>query len=170
MQPYLGLLRQDGLLVRKCRACCLGDYAVLSPVGHSHVNVEAKGPYKLQQGLTHRHSHLEVSTGTDGEGVAVFISNTCTKERIPPSQGAPLSGEACSASWSSAQTAPRVKGRGRCILRVQCSPQEPRRAQVLSREHRRSSLQLHCCETTWQGFQSSFPTHCGVNSQVHQGR
>lgn len=75
-------------------------YAALSPMGHSHVNMEAKGPYKLQQGFTHRHSHLEVSTGTAGEGVAMFISRTCTKDRIPLSQGSPLSGDGCNASWS----------------------------------------------------------------------
>ena len=67
-------------------------------MGHSHVNVEAEGPYKFQQGFTHRHSHLEASTGTVGEGVAVLISNTCTKDRIPLSRGSPLSGDACDAS------------------------------------------------------------------------
>lgn len=68
--------------------------AALSPMGHSHVNVEAKGPYKLQQGLTHRHSHLEVSTGMAGERVATFIPNMCLKDRIPLRQGSPLSGDA----------------------------------------------------------------------------
>lgn len=75
-------------------------YAALSPIGHSHVNVEAKGPYKLQQGFTHRHSHLEISTRTAGKGVAVFIFSTCTKDRIPVSQGSPLNGDACNVSWS----------------------------------------------------------------------
>lgn len=91
--------------------------AALSPMGHSHVNVEAKGPYKLQQGLTHRHSHLEVSTGMAGEGVAMFIPNICLKDRIPLSQGLPLSGDACNVPGSFVQTAPKATGRGRCLLR-----------------------------------------------------
>lgn len=90
--------------------------AALSPMGHSHVNVEAKGPYKLQQGLTHRHSHLEVSTGMAGEGCYVH------SQHVPQRQDATVSGLASewgciSVSGSFVQTAHKATGRGRCLLR-----------------------------------------------------
>lgn len=90
--------------------------AALSPIGHSHVNVEAKGPYKLQQGLTHRHSHLEVSTGMAGEGVATFIPNMCLKDN-PTVSGLASEWGCISVSGSFVQTAPKATGRGRCLLR-----------------------------------------------------
>lgn len=78
----------------------------LSPMGHSRVHVEAKGPHELQQGLTHRHSHLEVSRGEAGEASAVCIPHTWTKGRIPLCQRSPDRRGVCNAWCSFAPTCP----------------------------------------------------------------
>lgn len=57
--------------------------ASLSHVGHSRVNMEAKGPHKLEQGLTHRHSHLEVRRGAAGEGICCVPLAHLHKGRTP---------------------------------------------------------------------------------------
>lgn len=82
-------------------------YAALSPVGHSHVNVEAKGPYELQQGFTHRHSHLEVSTGTTGEGGCYVHLQHLYQRQDPTASGLASKWGCMYASWSFAQTARR---------------------------------------------------------------